>query len=191
MKKKNMPKIKSPKDTFIDKKNNFKNLKEKTFQGKQIKKQQKNSKILNKVSQEKMQKQSSSIILKKERLAELKTKNIVLLGGTKKLTELKKKLRKYIQKYENFKKLGTKKKKKIGIVISNKATKSITVAVQRRYQHPKYFKTLIKTKHYMAHDEKKICKIGDLVIVEESRPLSKKKRWRLQEIIRSYQEYQR
>ena len=74
-------------------------------------------------------------------------------------------------------------RQKIGIVISNKMQKTIVVKVENRYSHPIYFKTLVKTKKYLAHDESEECKIGDQVLVEESRPLSKRKRWKLVEII--------
>ena len=80
------------------------------------------------------------------------------------------------------------KKERIGIVVSNKAEKTIIVAVQTRYQHPKYGKILIKTKRYMAHDDQNTCKAGDLVLLEESPPFSKNKKWNLKEILRNYQQ---
>ena len=76
------------------------------------------------------------------------------------------------------------KKERIGIVVSNKAEKTIIVAVQTRYQHPKYGKILVKTKRYMAHDDQNTCKAGDLVLLEESPPFSKNKKWNLKEILR-------
>jgi len=78
------------------------------------------------------------------------------------------------------------KKERVGIVVSNKAEKTITVAIQIRYQHPKYGKTLIQTKRYMAHDEKNSCKAGDIVLIEESRPFSKNKKWILKEVLKVY-----
>jgi small subunit ribosomal protein S17 len=78
------------------------------------------------------------------------------------------------------------KKQRIGIVVSTKAEKTIIVAIQIRYAHPKYSKTLIKTKRYMAHDEKNSCKSGDLVLIEETKPLSRHKKWNLKEILQSY-----
>lgn len=78
------------------------------------------------------------------------------------------------------------KKERVGIVVSNKAEKTITVAIQIRYQHPKYGKTLIQTKRYMAHDEKNSCKAGDVVLIEESRPFSKNKKWILKEVLKVY-----
>jgi small subunit ribosomal protein S17 len=79
------------------------------------------------------------------------------------------------------------KQERIGVVISNKAEKTITVAIQIRYQHPKYGKTLIKTKNYLAHDEENKCQSGDIVLIEQSRPISKHKKWILKELIRAYQ----
>jgi len=74
-------------------------------------------------------------------------------------------------------------KQQIGIVISNKMEKTIVVKIENRYRHPIYSKTLIKTKKYLAHDELGQCNIGDQVLVQECRPLSKRKRWKLVEII--------
>lgn len=79
------------------------------------------------------------------------------------------------------------KKERIGIVVSAKPEKTIIIAIQTRYQHHKYGKTLIKTKRYMAHDEMNDCKSGDLVLIEESAPISRNKKWRLKEILKSYQ----
>jgi small subunit ribosomal protein S17 len=74
-------------------------------------------------------------------------------------------------------------KQQVGIVISNKMQKTIVVKVENRYPHPIYAKTLIKTKKYLAHDELEKCNIGDKVLVQECRPLSKRKRWNLVEIL--------
>ena len=74
-------------------------------------------------------------------------------------------------------------KEKIGIVVSNKMQKTVVVKVESRYPHPIYAKTMIKTRKYLAHDELEECNIGDQVLVEECRPLSKKKRWKLIEIL--------
>src|SRR5579883_2626463 len=73
---------------------------------------------------------------------------------------------------------------KVGLVISNKMDKTIVVAVERLKMHPLYKKTYRQTKHFYAHDENNICQIGDIVRIEECRPLSKLKRWRLIEIVR-------
>lgn len=74
-------------------------------------------------------------------------------------------------------------KQKVGIVISNKMQKTIVVKIEDRYSHPMYSKTLIKTKKYLAHDELEECNIGDEVLVQECRPLSRRKRWKLVEIL--------
>ena len=74
-------------------------------------------------------------------------------------------------------------KEKVGIVISNKMQKTIVVRVESRFPHPIYSKTLVKTKKYLAHDELEECNIGDQVLVQESRPLSKRKRWKLAKVI--------
>lgn len=74
-------------------------------------------------------------------------------------------------------------KERVGKVVSNKMTKSITVAVERKVKHPIYGKFMNKTTKLMAHDEKNECGIGDTVRIMETRPLSKRKCWRLVEII--------
>ena len=74
-------------------------------------------------------------------------------------------------------------KEKIGIVVSNKMDKTVVVQVESRYPHPMYSKTLVKTKKYLAHDETGECNLGDQVLVRETRPLSKRKRWTLAQII--------
>lgn len=74
-------------------------------------------------------------------------------------------------------------KEKIGVVKSNKMNKSIVVSVMRKVKHPKYGKFLNKTSHFVAHDEKNECSIGDTVVIAETRPLSKTKNWRLVEIL--------
>jgi len=79
------------------------------------------------------------------------------------------------------------KKERIGVVVSNKPQKTIIVAIQTRYQHPKYGKILVKTKRYMAHDDQNTSKAGDLVLLEESAPFSKNKKWNLKQILRNYQ----
>ena len=74
-------------------------------------------------------------------------------------------------------------KVRIGKVVSDKMDKSIVVAVDRRVKHPIYGKFVHKTSRFMAHDENNECGIGDTVRIMETRPLSKRKRWRLVEII--------
>ena len=74
-------------------------------------------------------------------------------------------------------------KERIGVVVSNKMQKSIVVEIERREKHPIYGKFIKKTSRFMAHDEKEECNIGDTVRIMETRPLSKRKCWRLVEII--------
>jgi small subunit ribosomal protein S17 len=74
-------------------------------------------------------------------------------------------------------------KERIGVVVSNKMQKSIVVEIERREKHPIYGKFIKKTSRFMAHDEKEECNIGDTVRIMETRPLSKRKHWRLVEII--------
>ena len=72
---------------------------------------------------------------------------------------------------------------RIGLVTSNKMDKTIAVSVERKLRHPIYGKFVKKSKKFIAHDEKNECNIGDLVRIMETRPLSKRKRWRLLEIV--------
>ena len=72
---------------------------------------------------------------------------------------------------------------KVGIVVSNKMDKSVVVKVDRYVLHPVYKKFVRKTKKFMAHDENNSCNIGDKVRIVESRPLSRRKRWIVTEII--------
>ncbi len=74
-------------------------------------------------------------------------------------------------------------KDRVGVVVSNKMDKTITIAVIRKVKHPLYGKFIKKTNKFTAHDEKNDCGIGDTVKIMETRPLSKNKRWRLVEII--------
>ena len=74
-----------------------------------------------------------------------------------------------------------------GIVVSNRMEKSIVVKVERRVRHPLYNKYITKTTKFMAHDEKQECGQGDLVKIAETRPLSRRKRWRLIEILKKAQ----
>ncbi len=74
-------------------------------------------------------------------------------------------------------------KERIGLVVSNKMDKSITVQIERKFRHPIYGKFVKKTKKFIAHDENNECNIGDTVRIMETRPLSKRKNWRLVEII--------
>ena len=74
-------------------------------------------------------------------------------------------------------------KERVGVVTSNLMDKSIVVTVSRKMMHPKYGKFVNVSKKFMAHDEKNECGIGDSVRIMEIRPLSKRKRWRLVEIV--------
>ena len=78
---------------------------------------------------------------------------------------------------------GSRRKTVIGIVVSNKMNKTITVAVERKVKHPIYGKFVKKTTKFHAHDEKNECTIGDTVRIMETRPMSKTKRWRLVEVV--------
>lgn len=74
-------------------------------------------------------------------------------------------------------------KERIGRVVSNKMEKSITVIVESKMKHPIYGKFVNKSNKFMAHDENNDCNIGDYVRIQETRPLSKNKKWRLVEIL--------
>jgi small subunit ribosomal protein S17 len=74
-------------------------------------------------------------------------------------------------------------KERAGIVISDKQDKTITVAVQRRVSHKKFRKILTLSKNYLASDPESLCKVGDRVIISETRPMSKNKRWVLKSIL--------
>ena len=71
----------------------------------------------------------------------------------------------------------------IGSVVSDKMDKTITITVERKFRHPLYGKFMKKKSKFVAHDEKEECRIGDTVRIEETRPLSKRKRWRVTEVI--------
>lgn len=74
-------------------------------------------------------------------------------------------------------------KERIGLVSSNAMDKSIVVSVERRVKHPRYGKFVKMTSKFVAHDEKNICSVGDLVSIMETRPISKQKCWRLIKVI--------
>ena len=74
-------------------------------------------------------------------------------------------------------------KTRIGVVTSNKMTKTITVEVERKVKHPIYGKFVKKSTRFHAHDDKNECSIGDVVKIMETRPLSKTKRWRVVEVV--------
>ena len=79
-------------------------------------------------------------------------------------------------------KRGTR-KERVGDVISNKMAKTIVVRVQRRFPHPRFKKVVTAYSKFYAHDEKAEAKVGDVVRIEETRPLSKLKRWRLVAVV--------
>lgn len=74
-------------------------------------------------------------------------------------------------------------KERVGLVVSDKMDKTVVVAVENRSPHPKYGKIVVKTKKFKAHDEENQCKQGDRVRIQETRPLSKTKRWTVKEIL--------
>jgi len=76
-----------------------------------------------------------------------------------------------------------KRKQRVGEVVSNKMTKTIVVRVERRFPHPQFKKIVTSYKKFYAHDEQATAKIGDTVRIEETRPLSKLKRWKLVEVV--------
>jgi small subunit ribosomal protein S17 len=77
-------------------------------------------------------------------------------------------------------------KEKVGVVVSTQMDKTIVVAVENRSPHPKYGKIIVKTKKFKAHDQDNKCQKGDRVRIQETRPLSKTKRWVMTEILTSH-----
>ncbi|MFK7844163.1 MAG: 30S ribosomal protein S17 [Rhodothermales bacterium] len=77
----------------------------------------------------------------------------------------------------------SRRKERIGLVVSDKMDKSISIAIQRQVKHPIYGKFIKKTTKLMVHDEQNDANTGDTVRVQETRPLSKNKRWRLVEVL--------
>jgi len=75
------------------------------------------------------------------------------------------------------------KKQLIGTVVSNAMDKSVTVTVRRQIKHPQYKKIVRREKKYMAHDANNSCEVGDQVMIQECRPLSKSKRWTVHKTI--------
>lgn len=74
-------------------------------------------------------------------------------------------------------------KERVGLVVSDKMQKTVVVAVENRSPHPKYGKIMVKTRRYKVHDEDSKCKVGDRVRIQETRPLSKTKRWQVKDIL--------
>lgn len=77
-------------------------------------------------------------------------------------------------------------KERTGTVVSDKMNKTVVVIIENKVTHKKYGKVISKTKRYKVHDENNECNIGDYVIISETRPLSKTKRWTLKEIKQKY-----
>jgi small subunit ribosomal protein S17 len=76
-------------------------------------------------------------------------------------------------------------KERVGLVVSDKMEKTVVVAVENRAPHPKYGKIVVRTQRYKAHDEENNCKVGDRVRIQETRPLSRTKRWMVKDILSS------
>lgn len=76
-------------------------------------------------------------------------------------------------------------KERVGLVVSDKMQKTVVVAVENRAPHPKYGKIVVRTRRYKVHDEENQCRTGDRVRIQETRPLSRTKRWVVAEILSS------
>jgi small subunit ribosomal protein S17 len=70
-----------------------------------------------------------------------------------------------------------------GVVVSDKMTKTRVVLIERVYRHPRYERVVTRSKKLKAHDESNSSKVGDRVLIEETRPLSKEKRWRIRQVV--------
>jgi small subunit ribosomal protein S17 len=79
--------------------------------------------------------------------------------------------------------MGTRRQEKVGIVTSNKMQKTVVVTVERQVMHPLYKRVVRGSKNFLAHDEKNQCQVGDTVRIQETRPLSRRKRWRVVEVV--------
>jgi small subunit ribosomal protein S17 len=79
--------------------------------------------------------------------------------------------------------METRRQQKVGIVTSSKMQKTVVVTVERQVKHPFYKRVIRRSKNFLAHDEKKQCQVGDTVRIEETRPLSRRKRWRVIEVV--------
>jgi small subunit ribosomal protein S17 len=79
---------------------------------------------------------------------------------------------------------ATVRKTRVGKVVSDKMNKTIVVEVERRVPHPQFKKIIRRTSKFYAHDEQEVAKIGDRVLISETRPLSKLKRWNLEEVLK-------
>ena len=74
-------------------------------------------------------------------------------------------------------------KTKEGVVVSDKMTKTRVVMIERVFRHPRYERVITRSKRLKAHDETNATKVGDRVLIEETRPLSKEKRWRIRQVL--------
>ena len=81
-------------------------------------------------------------------------------------------------------KVNKNRKKIVGVVVKNKMDKTVVVEVSRSFKHSMYHKYISTKKRYKAHDEENKCSVGDRVLMHETRPLSKEKRWMVKEIIK-------
>jgi small subunit ribosomal protein S17 len=79
--------------------------------------------------------------------------------------------------------MGTRRQEKVGIVTSSKMQKTVVVTVERQVMHPLYKRVVRGSKNFLAHDEKNQCQVGDTVRIQETRPLSRCKRWRVVEVV--------
>ena len=79
--------------------------------------------------------------------------------------------------------MGTRRQEKVGVVTSNKMQKTVVVTVERQVQHPFYKRVVRRSKNFLAHDDKGQCQVGDTVRIEETRLLSRRKRWRVVEVV--------
>ena len=77
------------------------------------------------------------------------------------------------------------KKTRQGVVVSDKMTKTRVVVIERVFRHPRYQRVITRSKGLKAHDERNASKVGDRVLIEETRPLSKEKRWRILQVLAS------
>lgn len=74
-------------------------------------------------------------------------------------------------------------KRMVGVIVSDKMDKTVTVLVEGLRKHPTYEKYITRSEKYKAHDEGNACRVGDKVLIEETRPLSRDKRWKVKEIL--------
>lgn len=79
-------------------------------------------------------------------------------------------------------------KTRVGTIVNNKMDKTVTVSIERLVEHPLYRKVVRKRKKVLAHDENNNCRIGDKVRIFETRPLSRRKRWKVDEIIERFED---